>query len=87
MHRRAPLEVLVHEARSRGMRSPTQEARREGKSRARIVSIDLVDPASAKGVGLRCTKAQLDALGEAEETGVRTGPRARRRPATSSCWR
>ena len=56
-------------------------------SRARIVPIDLVDAASAKGVGLRSTKAQFDALGEAEETGVRTGPRARRRPATSACWR
>jgi sporulation protein YlmC with PRC-barrel domain len=43
------------------------------KSRARIVPVDLVDAASAKGVELRCTKAQFDALGEAEETGVRTG--------------
>lgn len=43
------------------------------KGRARIVPIDLVDMAGANGVTLHCTKAQFDTLGEAEETGVRTG--------------
>ena len=43
------------------------------KSRARLVPIDLVDTATAGGVRLRCTKAQFDALEEAEETGARTG--------------
>jgi hypothetical protein len=44
-----------------------------GKGRARLVPIDLVEAATASKVLLRCTKAQFDALEEAEETGARTG--------------